>query len=220
MPVRKGFWLAFAALMLCAGCRLLSIALRDFVPERDLPGLLVITTFFIIVPALYIISELRRPCAALCRFLKGYLKPKPPETPVSRTAQAWPKRRRRRKREPEESLPDERLPRTGEILKELGIKRERVRKVKAERNIIDTCLKKYEPKEDRTKEMLLARWKPLLCELMEKGFVHFDPNSHYGKLRGKDIARAFYRDLKRLGYRGRVRLILDDYDARVEWVEN
>ena len=220
MPVRRGFWLAFAALMLYAGCRLLSIALRDFVPERDLPGLLVITTFFIIVPSLYIISELRRPCAALCRFLKGYLKPKPPETPVSRTAQARPKRKRRRKREPEESLPDERLPRTGEILKELGIRRERVRKVKAERNIFDTCLKKYEPKEDRTKEMLLIKWRPLINELMEKGFVSFPRNYHFGQIRGKDAARAFYRDLKRMGYRGRVRLVLDDYDAKVEWVEN
>ena len=218
--MRKGFWLAFAALMLYAGYRLLSITLRDFVWERDIPGVLTIIAFFIIVPSLYIISELKRPCAALCRILKGYLKPKPPETPILYIEPAKPKRRRKRKREPEESLPDERLPRTGEILKELGIKRERVRKVKAERNIIDTCLKKYEPKEDRTKEMLLARWKPLLCELMEKGFVSFPRNYHFGQIRGKDAARAFYRDLKRLGYRGRVRLILDDYDARVEWVEN
>ncbi|MCD6138801.1 MAG: hypothetical protein J7J91_09625 [Deltaproteobacteria bacterium] len=220
--MRRGFWFAFALLTLYAGYRLLLLSLRDFAPERDLPGLLVITTFFIFVPACYIILELKRPVLALLRILKGYLKPKPPETPILYIEPEPEKPKRRRKLTPKHfeilDKPIEYKPRTGEILKELGIKREKIRKVtKVEREKIDTCLKKPE---DRTKEMLLIKWRPLINELMEKGFVYFPRDYHFGQIRGRDAARAFYRDLKRLGYRGKVRLILDDYDARVEWVEN
>jgi len=58
---------------------------------------------------------------------------------------------------------------------------------------------------DLTREKLLAKWKPLLQELENKGEVVIDGNMHYGGLRGYDIVLKAKKELKLLGYKVKVK---------------
>lgn len=95
---------------------------------------------------------------------------------------------------------------TGQILKKLGIKREKRKKVKPKK-VLE--LKKPEP--EKKKPSMLE---PLIQELLNKEELYIDRNMHYGKLRGKDIARALAKELKRKGIK--YELKMDDYDAFIK----
>lgn len=125
-----------------------------------------------------------------------------------------PKRVKRRKRKKVVYAPSW-MSSTGKagrgVLKELGIGYEKVKKEKPKKKRI---VLSYRAREDKTEEMLRAKWQPYIEVLEERGEVHVGKNHHYGKLRGKDILRAMYRDLRRLGYN--VELELDDYDGVIK----
>jgi len=95
---------------------------------------------------------------------------------------------------------------TGQIFKRLGIKREKIRKVKPKK-VIE--IKK--PKPEKPKYSTLE---PLIQELLSKGELYIDRNMHYGKLRGKDIARALAKELKRRKIEYDMKM--DDYDAVIK----
>ena len=58
---------------------------------------------------------------------------------------------------------------------------------------------------DLTREKLIAKWKPLLEVLEARGEITIDSNFHYGGLRGYDIATKLKKDLKKLGYKIKVK---------------
>lgn len=95
---------------------------------------------------------------------------------------------------------------TGQILKRLGIKREKRRKVKSKK-----ALEIKKPKPEKPKYSVLE---PLIQELMSKRELYIDRNMHYGKLRGKDIARALAKELKRRGIEYEIKW--GDYDAYIK----
>ena len=43
------------------------------------------------------------------------------------------------------------------------------------------------------------RWKTEIITLLDHGIIEFGKNEHKGKLRGKNIAKIFHTDLKRIG---------------------
>ena len=96
-------------------------------------------------------------------------------------------------------------------LKELGIGYGKANKEKQNKKEI---VVRYIGRDDRTEELLRAKWQPYIEMLEEKGEVYVSRNHHHGKLRGKDILRAMYRDLRRLGYN--VVLEMDDYDGKIK----
>jgi len=102
-------------------------------------------------------------------------------------------------------FPEIKIERTGEILRRLGIKRLKIRKQKLKKEI---KLKPIKPRKEK-----LSTLEPLIEELMEKGELEFSRNMHYGKLRGKDIAKALAKELKRRNIK--FQLELDDYDAKI-----
>ena len=96
---------------------------------------------------------------------------------------------------------------TGEILKRLGIKREKRRRKKPVRKILETI--KPEPEKPRYTFL-----EPLIEEILTKGELYIDRNMHYGRLRGKDIARALVRELKNRNVEYEVKW--GDYDALIK----
>jgi len=58
---------------------------------------------------------------------------------------------------------------------------------------------------DLTREKIIAKWRPLLKVLEEKGEITIDSNFHYGGLRGYDIATKLKKDLKKLGYKTKIK---------------
>lgn len=60
-------------------------------------------------------------------------------------------------------------------------------------------LNKYKEELALERIQLEKRWKDDLVLLKKKGFVYWDSNEHFGKLRGKNIAKKFYGDCKKLG---------------------
>ena len=102
--------------------------------------------------------------------------------------------------------PELKVERTGEILRRLGIRRIKIRKQKPRKEI---KLKPVKPRKERKSTL-----EPLIQELLEKGELKFTRNMHYGKLRGKDIAKALAKELKRRNIK--FVLELDDYDAKIK----
>jgi len=102
--------------------------------------------------------------------------------------------------------PKIRMETTGEILKRLGIKREKRRK-KPVRKILEII----RPEPEKPKYSVLE---PLIQELMSRGELYIDRNMHYGRLRGKDIARALERELKRRNVEYEIKW--GDYDAVIK----
>ena len=88
---------------------------------------------------------------------------------------------------------------TGSWLKRHGITRERKtklvifnEKLKVKSNkLSDDAIKKAS---------LMTKWTPVISELNVKGFVSFNRNQHFGKLRGRDVAKIAHRDLRLIGY--------------------
>lgn len=110
--------------------------------------------------------------------------------------------RERRDREYEEGL--EKPESTGEVLKRLGIKREKVKidhsdisKFKAARTIKPTCDKK---------KQLEIMWKPILDRLLKGETIKIEKNDYFGKIRGAHILTEARKDMKRLGYNVEVKL--------------
>ena len=95
---------------------------------------------------------------------------------------------------------------TGQILKRLGIKREKRKKVKPKK-----VFELKKPKEEKPRYSILE---PLIKELFSKGELYIDRNMHYGKLRGKDIARALAKELRRRKIEYDIKM--DDYDAHIK----
>ena len=95
---------------------------------------------------------------------------------------------------------------TGEILKRLGIRRERRRKPKPKK-----VLEIRKPKPEGPRYSILE---PLIEEILTKGELYIDRNMHYGRLRGKDIARALVRELKNRNVEYEVKW--GDYDALIK----
>jgi len=104
-------------------------------------------------------------------------------------------------------FPEIKVETTGEILKRLGIKREKKRKPKPPK-------KKIEIKKPKPEKPKYSTLEPLIQDLLSKGELYIDRNMHWGKLRGKDIARALKRELKRRGIEFEVKY--GDYDATVK----
>ncbi len=57
---------------------------------------------------------------------------------------------------------------------------------------------------DREEEHLRKKWAQEIILLLNYGTVQFGKHDHKGRLRGKNIARAFHTDLKRIGYKTRL----------------
>lgn len=95
---------------------------------------------------------------------------------------------------------------TGQILKRLGIKREKRKIAKPKKELV---LKKVEKEKER-----ISTLEPLIQELLTKKELFINRHLHYGRLRGKDIARALAKELKRKGIK--YELKMDDYDAFIK----
>jgi len=97
---------------------------------------------------------------------------------------------------------------TGEILKRLRIRRERRRKARIKPKKV---LEIRKPKPEGPRYSVLE---PLIEEILTKGELYIDRNMHYGRLRGKDIARALVRELKNRNVEYEVKW--GDYDALIK----
>ena len=52
---------------------------------------------------------------------------------------------------------------------------------------------------------LRRKWYPIISIIKKNGSITFNPQSHIGKLRGNHIAKVAHRDLKRLGFKTRLK---------------
>lgn len=93
---------------------------------------------------------------------------------------------------------------TGQILKRLGVRRERIKRKETPENKFKHP-RIIKPTHDKKKRMR-RMWKPLLDRLLKGETVRIDKNDYFGKIRGADILREARKDLKRLGYNVEVRL--------------
>lgn len=100
----------------------------------------------------------------------------------------------------------EKIETTGEILKRLGIKKERRKKARKKKVI--------ELKKVKEEKEIPSFLEPLIDEFVEKGEIYIDKNMHYGRLRGKDIARALVKELKKRNIDFEVKY--GDYDAKIK----
>lgn len=92
---------------------------------------------------------------------------------------------------------------TGEILKRLGIKREKpVIKAEKPETITTIRVEKHSG--------LFNKWEPFLKRLYDNdGMLKINKNEYYGKIRGMDILIEARKDFKRLGIKAEVKLMGD-----------
>lgn len=97
---------------------------------------------------------------------------------------------------------------TGEILKKLGIKREKIKKPEQ----IHVKLEQKPPIPEQKPLKLEHKWGPLIEWLKNHPTnytLKINKNWHYGKIRGSDILIAARRDFKRMGIDVEVKLMGD-----------